>query len=467
MMEGEGGSLQPGLPPATRNKLHKLFCLIEKEFECLYLENVALQERLDRESIGPLILPERGGEEREVTDGGTSARSGGSGASTASKVFSSSGRLKSHTNKLKYQTNKIMSGLKTSGGLGGFCVTVNPVKRYSEHRDGVWEVAASRLGLPVLATASADQTARVWGQHSGTCLLQYQGHSGSVNSVRFHPSKELALTTSGDGTAHIWQCAVNLHNESSSGRVASSEEELEFIEEQYEETNCVPTLRTPLQSLAGNAGVLISGDWVAGGDQVVTGGWDRLASVWDPTTGQCLQQLAGHDDELTYCACHGSHRLTVTASKDSTFRLWDFRETIHAVSVFQGHQESVSSVVFVPSTDLLVSGSDDRTVKVWDLRNMRTAVATVQSDSAVNKLSVSSNMIAVPGDNRNVRIFDLAGNRLARLARSSGHSRMVTATVWSSDSSQRPNLFTSGFDRQVIGWAVEARESQEEKEGFR
>ena len=31
-------------------------------------------------------------------------------------------------------------------------------------------------------------------------------------------------------------------------------------------------------------------------------------------------------------------RLVVTSSKDSTFRLWDFRETIHSVSVFQGHQ---------------------------------------------------------------------------------------------------------------------------------
>jgi hypothetical protein len=53
-------------------------------------------------------------------------------------------------------------------------------------------------------------------------------------------------------------------------------------------------------------------------------------------------------------------------------------------------------------------------------------VATIQSDSAVNRISVSSSgLIAVPYDNRNVRIFDLTGNRLARLPRSShqGHSR--------------------------------------------
>ena len=120
-MAGERASL----PPATRTKLHKLFCLIEKEFEALYLENAALQERLDRESLGPLILPERVGE--EVVDGLNSARSGSSTTATTSKVFSSSGRLKSHTNKLKYQTNKIMSGLKTTSG--GWCVSVNPVRR--------------------------------------------------------------------------------------------------------------------------------------------------------------------------------------------------------------------------------------------------------------------------------------------------------------------------------------------------
>ena len=95
------------------------------------------------------------------------AAAGGGGPGRPSRVFPASGRLKSHTSKLRYQTTKIMSGLKA-----GPAFSVNPVKQYREHRDGVWEVAASRLGLPVLATASADQTARVWGMHSGACLLQ-------------------------------------------------------------------------------------------------------------------------------------------------------------------------------------------------------------------------------------------------------------------------------------------------------
>ena len=105
-----------------------------------------------------------------------------------------------------------------------------PLRRYTGHRDGIWEVSVSRMRLPILGTASADHTAIIWGMHSGQALLQYTGHAGSVNSLRFHPTKELVLTASGDGTAHIWQCAVHLTNESSSGRMASSEDELDPLE---------------------------------------------------------------------------------------------------------------------------------------------------------------------------------------------------------------------------------------------
>jgi WD40 repeat protein len=47
----------------------------------------------------------------------------------------------------------------------------------------------------------------------------------------------------------------------------------------------------------------------------------------------------GHDQELTHTSSHPTQRLVVTSSRDSTFRLWDFREPIHSVSVFQGHTE--------------------------------------------------------------------------------------------------------------------------------
>ena len=47
------------------------------------------------------------------------------------------------------------------------CFTPN---RYLGHKDGIWEVSVSRMGLPILGTASADHTAMVWGMHSGQVM---------------------------------------------------------------------------------------------------------------------------------------------------------------------------------------------------------------------------------------------------------------------------------------------------------
>lgn len=55
---------------------------------------------------------------------------------------------------------------------------------------------------------------------------------------------------------------------------------------------------------------------------------------------------------------------------------------------------------------------------------MRSALATIRTDSSVNKLAVSNaGIIGIPHDNRQIRLFDLNGQRLARLPRT---SRMVT-----------------------------------------
>lgn len=48
---------------------------------------------------------------------------------------------------------------------------------------------------------------------------------------------------------------------------------------------------------------------------------------------------------------------------------------------------TVTSAVFTVG-DNVVSGSDDRTVKVWDLKNMRSPIATIRTDSAVNRSEI-------------------------------------------------------------------------------
>ncbi|XP_078465163.1 WD repeat-containing protein 37 isoform X2 [Lampetra planeri] len=448
------------LPPAIRQTLLELFGQIEKEFEVLYVENVELRKEIDS-------LNERLASEGAVTDGSELSK-GVFKTKTGHSTSQLSQKLKTT---YKASTSKIVSSFKAT--------TTRAVcqlqKEYAGHRDGLWDVAATRIAPVVLGTASADHTAMLWSIETGKCILKYVGHAGSVNSIKFHPTDQLALTASGDHSAHVWRYLVQLpltqtsidSNPSGEDEVdASDKDEAEALDAAEAASEAALTVRAPVTALKGHQGVIIAADWLVGGKQLITASWDRTANVYDAETSELLHSLTGHDQELTHCSTHPAQRLVVTSSRDTTFRLWDFRDpSIHSVNVFQGHTDTVTSAVFA-SSENVVSGSDDRTVKVWDLKNMRSPIATIRTDSAVNRLSVSPThkIIALPHDNRHVRLFDMSGVRLARLPRSNrqGHRRMVCSAVWSEENSTC-NLFTCGFDRQALGWNINTTALIQEK----
>ncbi|MGW2371615.1 WD40 repeat domain-containing protein, partial [Kitasatospora sp. NPDC001683] len=52
-----------------------------------------------------------------------------------------------------------------------------------------------------LATASADNTARLWDAATGTVRATLTGHTGEVRSVAFSPDGHTLATASADNTA--------------------------------------------------------------------------------------------------------------------------------------------------------------------------------------------------------------------------------------------------------------------------
>ncbi|XP_056452197.1 WD repeat-containing protein 37-like isoform X3 [Gadus chalcogrammus] len=441
------------LPVSLRSNLLDLFGQIEREFENLHIENLELRREIE-------TLNDRLAAEGQTLEGGDLAK----GALKTKASHSTSQLSQKLRTTYKASTSKIVSSFKTTTSRA----VCQLLKEYAGHRDGIWDLSVSRTGPLVLGTASADHSAMLWSIETGKCLLKYVGHQGSVNSIKFHPTEQMALTASGDQTAHIWRYMVQLPTPMPATDLTQQQQpppyeedgELSDREEpdgEGEGPSECPCVRVAATTLRSHQGVVIAADWLVGGRQVVTASWDRAANLYDVETSELVHSLTGHDQELTHCCTHPSQRLVVTSSRDTTFRLWDFRDpAIHSVNVFQGHTDTVTSAVFTAG-DNVVSGSDDRTVKVWDLKNMRSPIATIRTDSAVNRISVSVNqrVIALPHDNRQVRLFDMSGVRLARLPRSNrqGHRRMVCCTTWGEDSASC-NLFSCGFDRQAIGWNI-------------
>lgn len=457
--EEEGG----GLPPEMHSKLQNLFRLIEKEFERLHQENVSLTDKIDLLTEKYNLLGSNTEKVNNVEKSDLNVEYTDSASNKGSKKPSTS-QLMSQKLKTTYKasTSKIVSSFKIPNQGGGLYCQL--VQKYNGHRDGIWEVSCCKSGQAVVGTASADRTARIWNIETGQCLISYHAHNGSVNSIRFHPTDSLVCTGSGDGSCHIWKVQIptisDLKSKSPLESPAGSGDDEQDDDIDTADNQQISKIKVPVSEFTGHEGPIASADWWSNGTQIVTASWDRTVKLWDVEEEKVIHTLEGHELEITHASAHSVQKLIVTSSQDTTFRLWDFRlPTMHSVNVFQGHTDTVTSAVFTTKADHVVSGSDDRTVKVWDLKNMRSPLATIRLDSAVNRLSLSStqNVIAIPHDNRQVRLYDLSGNRLSRLPRRhrQGHQRIVCATSWLDDTNTRNiQLFTAGFDKQLLGWNV-------------
>merc|ERR1712070_1258941 len=58
------------------------------------------------------------------------------------------------------------------------------------------------------------------------------------------------------------------------------------------------------------------------GAKIITASSDRTCRLWAVETGECLQVLEGHSDEIFSCAFNYTGETVITGSKDNTCRIW-------------------------------------------------------------------------------------------------------------------------------------------------
>jgi WD40 repeat protein len=98
------------------------------------------------------------------------------------------------------------------------------------------------------------------------------------------------------------------------------------------------------------------------GKLLASGGFDRVISIWDPSTGQRLHRLEGHQGIIKGLAFSPDDRTLASCGDDGTVRLWDVAAG-KSKKILQGHVGPVSSVAFSPDGRTLASASGE--VKLW------------------------------------------------------------------------------------------------------
>lgn len=83
-----------------------------------------------------------------------------------------------------------------------------------------------------------------------------------------------------------------------------------------------------------------------------------------PRDGKFINTLRGHVAPVYQCAFSADSRLLVTASKDTTLKVWNMR-TYKLAKDLPGHQDEVYAVDWSPDGQMVGSGGKDKAVRLW------------------------------------------------------------------------------------------------------
>ena len=89
-------------------------------------------------------------------------------------------------------------------------------------------------------------------------------------------------------------------------------------------------------------------------------------SVLDAIEGNWERNQLSHEGIVSSVAFSRDGQRIVSASADSTVRIWDAKTGALIGSPLKGYERSVNSVAFSPDGQRIVSGSADNTLRIWD-----------------------------------------------------------------------------------------------------
>lgn len=286
-----------------------------------------------------------------------------------------------------------------------------------QHEGAVWDIKLSPNGKYV-ASASEDNTVKLWDLEKEELITTYQGHTAEVRSVAFSPDGSKIASASEDNTVKIWEIATGklLHN------------------------------------LKGHHFWVTSAIFSPDGKKVISYSWDKTIKIWDTEQGNLLADLKGHTEKVNDIAISPNGKKLASASADSTVKIWETETGKLLMNLAKEHSDEVRSVAFSPDGEEIISTSWDNKIIIWDSKTGKKNFTLLGHSNKVNDAQFSpdgTKIISVSAD-KTIKIWEVKTGTLLKTLE--GHKGNVFHAYFSVDGKK---ILSISEDNTIKIWDIE------------
>ncbi|MBM3465175.1 MAG: hypothetical protein FJX76_24015 [Armatimonadetes bacterium] len=340
-----------------------------------------------------------------------------------------------------------------SGRVQGTLIGHADVQDGIPYAANVTGVAFTPDGRRVL-TSSWDQTVRVWDIGTGREVAKLSGHNGRVLDVAVSPDGRYAASGAEDKTARLWDLTsgqqVRSYTLPGDGYAVAFSPDGGTLAVGTDDRLAILFPVTggeprKLKSAGGRVGALA---FSPDGKRMALGGWDGTVTLCEVATAREIARATLSQYGLSKFAFSPDGKVLACAGGSGIIYLVNPSD-LKEMAKLQAEEVLITSVAFAGNGQL-AAGLTSRRAAVWDVAAARQVASLEGRSSRIYSLAISPDglTLATAGRDGTAKLWDLAAGKLAQRV---GWHVVATATAFSPDG----RLLVGGaYDGRMKAWEL-------------